>query len=65
MILVDDAARSEERKIVEMWQREFPKLRFEKIDAEKGAVRITQPDDSGKGLEQSLLAETQEARRTA
>jgi predicted O-methyltransferase YrrM len=38
VILLDDAGRSDEKTIVEMWTREFPGFEQENIRAEKGAV---------------------------
>lgn len=38
VILMDDAARTDEQNIVEMWAGEFPEFEYEFISAEKGAV---------------------------
>jgi predicted O-methyltransferase YrrM len=38
VILMDDAARTDEKTIVEMWSCEFPEFEYEFISAEKGAV---------------------------
>jgi predicted O-methyltransferase YrrM len=38
VILLDDAARTDEKTIVEMWTREFPEFEPEYIPAEKGAA---------------------------
>jgi len=38
VILLDDAARTDEKTIVEMWIREFPEFEHEYIPAEKGAA---------------------------
>jgi predicted O-methyltransferase YrrM len=38
VILLDDAARTDEKTIVEMWVREFPDFEHEFIPAEKGAA---------------------------
>jgi hypothetical protein len=40
LIIVDDANRPDERRIVERWQQQFPKLRLEQRDAEKGLVLL-------------------------
>lgn len=41
VILVDDAGRADERKMVELWCREFPSLQIESIDTEVGALILT------------------------
>ncbi len=38
IVLLDDAFRTDERKIVELWLKEFSDFSLEEIDAEKGAV---------------------------
>jgi predicted O-methyltransferase YrrM len=38
VILLDDAAREDEKKIVELWQGELPDLTCEDVDVEKGAT---------------------------
>jgi len=38
VILLDDAGRTDEKTIVEMWTREFPEFEHEYIPAEKGAA---------------------------
>jgi hypothetical protein len=37
VILLDDAARTDERTIVDMWMQEFPEFEHEYSAAEKGA----------------------------
>lgn len=37
-ILLDDAGRDGERRIVERWRQEYPAIRFSDIDTEKGTV---------------------------
>jgi hypothetical protein len=38
VILLDDASRTDEAKIVKLWQKEFTDFIIEEIEAEKGAV---------------------------
>lgn len=41
-VMLDDADRPDERRIIERWQAEFPGLRAEKRQAEKGLVVLSQ-----------------------
>lgn len=40
LVMVDDANRPDERRIVERWQREFPKFRIARREAEKGLALL-------------------------
>lgn len=41
LIILDDASRQAEKDIVEKWLKEFPNLRYEFFNTEKGAVILT------------------------
>ena len=43
VVFLDDAARDDEKRIIERWQREFPDLERQDHDCEKGCVSLTRP----------------------
>ncbi len=40
-VFLDDAARDDEKRIIERWQREFPDLERQDHDCEKGCVSLS------------------------
>jgi predicted O-methyltransferase YrrM len=40
MVLIDDAARRDDQRMVEMWLRDFPEFEAVRLDAEKGATLL-------------------------
>jgi len=40
VVLLDDAARTDEQSIIAMWTREFPDFEYEYLSAEKGAAML-------------------------
>ncbi|MDT8340399.1 MAG: class I SAM-dependent methyltransferase [Longimicrobiales bacterium] len=43
MVFLDDANRPEERRVVELWKRDFPHLGFSEVGFEKGCVTLSVP----------------------
>ena len=41
VVFLDDAARDDEKRIIERWQREFPDLERQDHDCEKGCVSLS------------------------
>ena len=41
VLFLDDAARDDEREIVELWQAEYPGIEYQYIDAERGCSILT------------------------
>ena len=55
MILVDDVARSDEQKMVELWLSEFPGLSLEPAETEKGAVVLRKSTHASMSTGQSKV----------
>lgn len=53
VVLIDDARRADERKMTELWCREFPSLQAELVDTVMGAIILSKKKEKTSGISTS------------